>query len=623
MLVDLELKNQNKKNMALESFRTPQQATDESVDRFLKSSYNITDAIARSGHKIVETVTKQKEDQQKRNDERDLQMQQMFDKANEFGSTGDAKLDENILAFWNQKVDDYFTIKNAMQTGKIGKQEGNLALARINGLVGQFKAQSKYLAEQVALYREDFNNGIVSSTSSQQSQNILGAMAKGGNVQITEKGGVIYYYLPGEDGSIPNDGNLINGQQLIANDAAGKNLYNTIPDYSSIEETAYNNTIKPNDINSDYIVMDHVVKDGYKYSYATFNEKKRATAAEDMVNNGSFKTAIQNDTKMKSYYQDVIDDEFLLANGLAEEVPDGKGGTKIVHGSWMEYDDDLSQEENDEIHAKQKKAAQLYMANQAMDKFSIPPGGQQFFSKEKIGGNDGGSTKNRFNTTQQTIYDNRKDDFIANRDAAEEMYAGGVTPDAETFVKALQNANPRGDYFVNDKNLIQSGNSIITIPTSAKNASVILNEEAKIDRTMQNVFNKENPYKAPESEEEEEVDVNVATNVPDDADTYVSSATNKQTFDGVLTDAEAQLFNQAYDDAEFMEGVAFGEMVDKLASQAVYSTDKGLSPKAARESKEVKDEAIRRLKRQRAIEDKKDAEELGETMEQYYSDEDE
>ena len=55
-------------------------------------------------------------------------MQQMFDKANEFGSTGDAKLDENILSFWNQKVDDYFTIKNGMQTGKIGKQEGNLAL---------------------------------------------------------------------------------------------------------------------------------------------------------------------------------------------------------------------------------------------------------------------------------------------------------------------------------------------------------------------------------------------------------------------------------------------------------------------------------------------------------------
>jgi hypothetical protein len=122
-----------------------------------------------------------------------------------------------------------------MQTGKIGKQEGNLALARINGLVGQFKAQSKYLAEQTALYREDFNNGIVSSTSSQQSQNILGAMAKGGNVQITEKGGVIYYYLPGEDGSVPNDGNLLNGQQLIANDAADKNLYDTIPDYASIE----------------------------------------------------------------------------------------------------------------------------------------------------------------------------------------------------------------------------------------------------------------------------------------------------------------------------------------------------------------------------------------------------
>jgi hypothetical protein len=358
--------------MALQSFRTPQQVTDESVDRFLKSSYNITNAIARSGTEIINAVSKQKADQQKRNDERDLQMQQMFDKANEFGSTGDAKLDENILSFWNQKVDDYFTIKNGMQTGKIGKQEGNLALARINGMVGQFKAQTKYLAEQVAMYREDMANGTVSSTSSQQTQNILGAMAKGGNVQLTEKGGTIYYYLPGEDGVVSNEGNLLNGQQLIANESTDTNLYDTIPDYTSIEQAAYNNTIKPNDINSDYIIMDQVEKGGYRYQYATFDEKKRATAAEDMVNNGSFKSAIQNDKKMKSYYQDVIDDEFLVANGLDAD------------GAWMEYDDDLSQEENDEIHAKQKKVAQLYMANQAMDKFSIPPGGQKFFSKEKI-----------------------------------------------------------------------------------------------------------------------------------------------------------------------------------------------------------------------------------------------
>lgn len=358
--------------MALQSFRTPQQITDESVDRFLKSSYNITNAIARSGTEVVNEVAKQKADQQKRNDERDLQMQQMFDKANEFGSTGDAKLDENILAFWNQKVDDYFTIKNGMQTGKIGKQEGNLALARINGMVGQFKAQTKYLAEQVAMYREDMANGTVSSTSSQQTQNILGAMAKGGNVQLTEKGGTIYYFLPGEDGVVPNEGNLLNGQQLVANESTDTNLYDTIPDYTSIEEAAYNNTIKPNDANSSYLEFKDVTKGGYKFTYATFNEDKRAAAAEDMVNNGSFRSAIQNDKKMRSYYQDVIDDEFLVANGLDAD------------GAWMEYDDNLSQEENDEIHAKQKKVAQLYMANQAMDKFSVPPGGQKFFAKEKI-----------------------------------------------------------------------------------------------------------------------------------------------------------------------------------------------------------------------------------------------
>ena len=51
--------------MALENFRTPQQITDESVDRFLKSSYNITDALAKSGAQIIANVNKQKADQQK------------------------------------------------------------------------------------------------------------------------------------------------------------------------------------------------------------------------------------------------------------------------------------------------------------------------------------------------------------------------------------------------------------------------------------------------------------------------------------------------------------------------------------------------------------------------------
>jgi len=424
--------------MALEGFRTPAKNTDTSIDKFLESSKNITDAIAINSRDIAATVRQEKKDQEKRNEERDLQMQQMYDKANEFGSTGDAKLDENILSFWNSKVDDYFNIKNGMQTGKIGKQEGNLALSRINGLVNQFKAQSKYLAEQTGQYREDFNNGMVSSTSSQQSQNILGAMAKGGNVQITERGGTIYYYLPGEDGSVPNEGNLLNGQQLIANAQSDKDLYQTIPDFTSIEESAYNNTIKPNDMSSDYILMDHVNKDGYRYNYATFNEDKRATAAEDMVNNGSFKSAIQNDTKMKSYYQDVIPDDFLVANGLDAD------------SSWHEYDDTLSEDQNAELHAKQDKVAQLYMANEAMDKFSIPPGGQKFFSKEKIKSSSGGSNKSSGNkpyqygkgvgdqiATMGTLYD----DTI---EIADGLYGNNQKPTPQQVLESIQN-NPNID----------------------------------------------------------------------------------------------------------------------------------------------------------------------------------
>ena len=127
-----------------------------------------------------------------------------------------------------------------------------------------------------------------------------------------------------------------------------------------------------------------------------------------------------------------------------------------------------------------------------------------------------------------------------------------------------------------------------------------------------NVFNKENPYQTVEVEEEE--NVNETSSAPEGSTVYKSSATEKKTFDGVLTEEEIAVFNEENPDESF-EGVLLDEQIKKLSQ----NPPEGMSRAAYAQSPEIKEKAIRILKRKQAVEDSKDAKEIGETLDNYYS----
>ena len=116
---------------------------------------------------------------------------------------------------------------------------------------------------------------------------------------------------------------------------------------------------------------------------------------------------------------------------------------------------------------------------------------------------------------------------------------------------------------------------------------------------MQNVFNKENPYQTVEVEEEE--NVNETSSAPEGSTVYKSSATEKKTFDGVLTEEEIAVFNEENPDESF-EGVLLDEQIKKLSQ----NPPEGMSRAAYAQSPEVKEKALRILKRRKAVADKKE-----------------
>ncbi len=632
------------------AYDNPQRITNRSFDALILGGKGIANKLALTSQEITNNIKKQKDEAKAQQALLDQEQQSMFSAVNEVPSTGDPKLDNNIHSFWNTKVDEYYKIKNEMDAGITGRQEGNMKLAKIKALVGQFKTQAAYLATQASGMGTALKNGTLSSTGSVENRNVLSAVGQGGDVRIVERNGQIFYMLPkfDENGKeIEGEGDLLNGAMLNAYAAQDKDLYNEKADFADYETQMYNNLATPNDPSSDYIVTDKFTKgsinpitgqpmnnleEGYEYTMQYILPNKKDDYLAAAVNSPMMNTMINDDEEMLSEWQDNIPDGYedgkftdepnsiasiareigVTDDSLLTDI--GITMDQLVNSSWHEYPSDMTSDQRQKLEELQTKIAKTYIARQSFDNNAIQQGTLKSVDRSKINQpkeDKVNPSKNRFTTTQQTVYDNRKDDFIANRDTAEDMYSNG-TPDAQTFVTALQNADPTGDYFVNDKGLIQSGNSIVSIPTNAKNASVVLNSKSGIDRTMQNVFSKENPYQAAQVEEEE--NVNQTSSIPDDATVYKSSATEKKVFDGVLTEEEISLFTTAYPDSDFNSGPLYEEQIKKLSQ----NPPSGVSRAAYAQSPEVKEKAIRILKRKQAIEDKKDAEASNETLAQYY-----
>ena len=611
------------------SYSNPQRIRNKEFDSLEK----MTNTFDQTSQGIFNIVKTQKEYDQKLQESNIDKESKLRDKINEFTKPGAGQLDNNVVKFWDEKVANYVDNLNLAANGEITQREAMLRNKQIEGLVPMFKANANMLYENASSLQDAIDNGTLSSTGSVASKEVLNRLNNNGYVDIIEKDGAIYYWAPelNEDGQpIEGSGVMLNGSEMYAN--ADKALFNNKADVSGVLSTGWNKFSGEESGISDYVktiavkngdkhpITGEVIsglEDGYEQVIRVPVTDAKNDFIAEVEASAYLNPVLGNEKEMLSVWQDVIPDGEPDENG--EYPPNtlgffASGGDPnleidldamgLTMEQWQnsvygEYPDDLEPEQIAAIDKAQKDVAKRWMSNSMWDENSISAGASKTIGKRKIAEpKTSGSDKSRFTTTQQTVYDNRKDDFITNRDTAEDMYADG-TPDAQTFVTALQNADPTGDYFVNDKGLIQSGNSIVSIPTNAKNASVVLNSKGGIDRTMQNVFNKENPYQTVEVEEEE--NVNETSSAPEGSTVYKSSATEKKTFDGVLTEEEIAVFNEENPDESF-EGVLLDEQIKKLSQ----NPPEGMSRAAYAQSPEVKEKALRILKRRKAVADKKE-----------------
>ena len=246
------------------SYSNPKRIVDKRMEKLIQTGGTQgVKFLASTAVQMSNTVKAQKAQLAKQQELTDNKMQSMYSMANKFGSTGDPALDQNIVSFWNGKVDNYFQIKNKMQSGEMSRQEGNMALAKIQGLVPKFQTQIAYIAEQSAAYGKALSDGTLSSTGSMQNKDMLGSFMEGGDIQIAERGGNIYFFKPNEsvkgetDFTLSEDmktGNasMLNGDQLIAMKNQGTNLFNEKVDISALTTTLADKTGNPDGPNNYY-----------------------------------------------------------------------------------------------------------------------------------------------------------------------------------------------------------------------------------------------------------------------------------------------------------------------------------------------------------------------------------
>ena len=414
------------------SYSNPKRIVDKRMEKLIQTGGTQgVKFLASTAMQMSNTVKAQKAQLAKQQELTDNKMQSMYSMANKFGSTGDPALDQNIVSFWNGKVDNYFQIKNKMQSGEMSRQEGNMALAKIQGLVPKFQAQIGYIAEQSAAYGKALSDGTLSSTGSMQNKDMLGSFMEGGDIQIAERGGNIYFFKPNDavkgetDFALSEDmktGNasMLNGDQLIAMKNQGTNLFNEKVDISALTTTLANKTGNPDGPNNYYQTIKlkkgspdpfnkgqtiENIPENYEYEYQTLIPEQEEKLLADMESSPMVNTIMSDDKRMLSVFQDDIPDNAEASNGdgtsiseIAAKLIDENNMTEadflasmglssmeeLENSSWHEAPENLSPEQKLQLSNVQDQIARKFIARKAFDENVNSDGIGKLIGREKI-----------------------------------------------------------------------------------------------------------------------------------------------------------------------------------------------------------------------------------------------
>ena len=368
------------------SFKNPQRIINKEFDSFINSNKNLTNSIATSMGEMHEQIAKQKKYTKELQQQDQNEGFALRSKLNELGTTGNQILDENIQAFWNEKVDDYFKIKNGMQDGLITKQEGNRDLARIMALVPQFKKQVSIIGLQAAAFKKDALAGNVSSVGSIENKSFLKRAGEGGNIGIVERGGSLYFYAPAEDGE---PASMINGSEILTMENSGQNMYQNKPgaDFTATGTEIFNKVIQPDSGDSDFVTYQPFVKGdtnpqtgkkfnnleaGKVYTYRTVTPDKKEEAITALKSSNATTTLLSNDNLMKRVWQDEIPDGEFNEETQEWEPPNSIGAIatslnldpEMYKDGWHEFTKDMDEDQISELNANQNNIMTSYLAQQ-------------------------------------------------------------------------------------------------------------------------------------------------------------------------------------------------------------------------------------------------------------------
>jgi len=395
-------------NLNKGAYGSPQRIVDTKTRDLLKEN-TIQNNLLKTFSSVGELIAKQKKFTEQSTKAQDKQEIALYNALNTAGSTGFAHLDESVLRLWNDKVDDFFTIKNAMHHGDISRREGNRELAKIMAMPKQWAEIVKVLAENKKGYDEAVKNGTISSLGSIENKSIL----EGNKWEISEQGGNFFFYQDAfsMDG-VDYPKAVVNGNALLAANAAGKDMYEEKVNISEMLTSAFNNLTTPDDVQSQYYTVlaarngDKIpgnkkgevftnIPEGQEYTYKMMTKEQNDKTRVDLL--PVLQPILNNQEIMPSYWQDEIPDgeegaEDNDQNSLTtfynehEQEFAEKNITRDqwVNSAWNYFGKDLDQETQDFLKQKQMQAATNFMVEQAMQENNTVDQTLKVMSKRNI-----------------------------------------------------------------------------------------------------------------------------------------------------------------------------------------------------------------------------------------------
>ncbi len=346
------------------SYENPQLITNQQFNAYLSSRPNVAQEMDQMLASVIANNKLERAKQEKLFAEQNKEQQLMFDKVAGIKETGYGTFDKSMNEFFDSQTEKYFKIKQGIKDGTVPQMEGNRALSYLNNQVTQFKdavipimAQTKALAE--ALKIPPGQPGAISSRVPTAQQEVLLELQQGGNVKLIDNDGELVLFRQGGDGKEPA---MVNVNELLQLENSGVKYFETVPDLSESLKGVYDNTVKPGGKdNADLVTFNTKIVGDQEVTTKSMTMEQRQKAAQSMVKSNQFKGILDDDTRMKSVWADIMNKDT----------------------DWMVFPPNATSDQIKAMTQKQRDEAALFLANKSLDDNAAADGIEVIIGRRK------------------------------------------------------------------------------------------------------------------------------------------------------------------------------------------------------------------------------------------------